>query len=110
MKFGFFNDWNLGVVRGDEIIDVSAALGQIHVHSPMELVQVIIENFEELKPQLEDFSNGKTGVPISTVRILPPVPRPEKIICMAKKGRFQTKAISATSGPFGPFPMRICRA
>ena len=83
MKFGFFNDWNLGVVQGDDIIDVSAALGQIHVQTPMELVQAIIENFDDLKPQLEGFTVGKKGVPISSVRILPPVPRPEKIICMA---------------------------
>ena len=83
MKFGFFNEWNLGVVQGDDIIDVSAALGQIHVQTPMELVQAIIENFDDLKPQLEGFTVGKKGVPISSVRILPPVPRPEKIICMA---------------------------
>ena len=83
MKFGFFNDWNLGVVKGDMIVDASPALGQVHVHSPMELVQAVIENFDDLRGPLEEYAAKEAGVPLSSVTLLPPVPRPEKIICMA---------------------------
>ena len=83
MKFGFFNEWNLGVVKGDQIVDVSAVLGQVHAHSPMELVSVILENFDELRSPIEDYAAKQSGVPITSVTIRPPVPRPDKIICMA---------------------------
>ncbi len=83
MKFGFFNEWALGIVKGDEIMDVSGALGQVHAHSPMELVSVILENFDELRSSIEDYAAKQSGVPITSVTIRPPVPRPDKIICMA---------------------------
>ena len=83
MKFGFFNEWALGIVKGDQIVDVSGALGQVHAHSPMELVSVILENFDELRSSIEDYAAKQGGVPITSVTIRPPVPRPDKIICMA---------------------------
>lgn len=83
MKFGFFNDWNLGVVKGDEIVDASSVLGQVHAHSPMELVQAVIENFDDLRDALEEYAAKQNGIPLSSVKLLAPVPRPDKIICMA---------------------------
>ena len=83
MKFGFFNEWSLGVVKGDQIVDVSEVMGQVHAHSPMELVSVILENFGEIRAPLEEHAAAHSGVPISSVTIRPPVPRPNKIICMA---------------------------
>lgn len=83
MKFGFFNDWRLGVVRGDAIVDVSDALAGVHARSPMDLARAVLQDFDALRPALESRAQERQGQPLSAVTLLPPVPRPDKIICMA---------------------------
>ena len=83
MKFGFYNDWEMGIVRGDQIADVSDVLGGIHAHSPQEMITAIIENWDEVGPAFAAAADKSKLVPLSSVQLLPPVPRPDKIICMA---------------------------
>ncbi|MBM3940378.1 MAG: fumarylacetoacetate hydrolase family protein [SAR202 cluster bacterium] len=83
MKIGFFNDWQPGVVKGNHIVDITNALKGVHAHHPQELINVIIEYFDEFKGDIEKLAAKTNGVPLDSVTILPPVPRPEKLICMA---------------------------
>ncbi len=83
MKLGFFNDWTLGVVKGDHIVDVSEALGGVHAHSPQDLITLVIKNFEKVQRAFENLAKVSQGVPITSVQIRPPLPRPENIVCMA---------------------------
>lgn len=82
MKIGFFGDWQLGVIKGDRIVDVSDAL-HVHAHHPQELIAALIEDFEQVRAQIERTVAKRNGVPLGTVKLLPPVPQPEKLICMA---------------------------
>jgi len=83
MKIGLFNDYQLGVVKGDRIVDVMPVLGDVHVHHPQELITSIIEQWEDAKDPLAEYAAGQEGVLISEVKILPPLPRPNFIVCMS---------------------------
>ena len=84
MKLGFYDDWTLGVVKDNtHIVDVSEALAGVHAHTPQDLITLIIENFDQVEDAFTNLAKVSKGVPLTEVRILPPVPRPDKIICMA---------------------------
>jgi len=83
MKLLFFDDWKLGVLRGDAVIDVSQAARDIPHTGPHNLISGLIERFADYRTRLEEAASGGRGVPLSQVRIRPPLPKPVNIVCMA---------------------------
>jgi 2-keto-4-pentenoate hydratase/2-oxohepta-3-ene-1,7-dioic acid hydratase in catechol pathway len=83
MKLLFFDDFKLGVVKGDTVVDVSQWVGDIPHTGPHNLISGLIERFGDYRGALERAANTGTGTPISKVRIRPPLPRPVNIDCMA---------------------------
>ena len=83
MKLLYFNDFKLGVLKGDAVVDVSAAVGDIPHSGPGDLMNGLIEHWERYKPLLEAAVARGAGIPLSGVRIRPPVPGPRTIDCMA---------------------------
>jgi 2-keto-4-pentenoate hydratase/2-oxohepta-3-ene-1,7-dioic acid hydratase in catechol pathway len=82
MKLAFFNDFKLGVVKGDSIVDVSAVVADIPHTGPGDLMSGLIARFDAYRGKLEAASAGP-GVPLSGVRVRPPLPKPGNIVCMA---------------------------
>lgn len=56
MKLAFFDDYKLGVVKGDSIVDVSSAVRDIPHLSPADLINGLIANFDQYRKRLEDAS------------------------------------------------------
>lgn len=83
MKILFFDDYRLGVLNGDEIVDVTHVVEGIPHTGPHNLINALIERFREFRPDLEKAVSGGAGKKISKVRIRPPLPRPHNIDCMA---------------------------
>ena len=83
MKITYFNDFILGVVRGDSIIDVMSAVKDVPHLGPHDLINGVIEHWTTYKPKIEAAANAGKPVPLSTVRLRPPLPRPINIDCMA---------------------------
>ena len=83
MKLVFYDDFKLGVMNGDTVVDAASAVSGIHHHSPQDLLNQLIENFSQYKPALDQLVRQGTGVPMSSVRIRSPVPQPNNIIAMA---------------------------
>ena len=83
MKLAFFDDFRLGVVRGDSVVDVSDAVSDIPRLGPQDVIRGVIENFGRYKSKLADAAAKGTGKPVGSVKFRPPLPRPENIICMA---------------------------
>ncbi len=83
MKLAFFNDFKLGVVKGDNIVDVSAVVADIPHTGPGDLMSGLIARFDAYRGKLEAAAAAGAGVPLSGVRIRPPVPKPGNIVCMA---------------------------
>ncbi|MGH7844438.1 MAG: fumarylacetoacetate hydrolase family protein [Candidatus Binatia bacterium] len=83
MKLLFFNDFKLGVVKGDTVVDVSQAVRDIPHTGPHNLISGLIERFADYRGALEKAAAAGTGTPLDKVRIRPPLPRPVNIDCMA---------------------------
>ena len=83
MKLAFFDDYKLGVVVGDKIVDVSSVAKGIKALGPQDVIRGVIENFGALKGKLAAAAKKGKGKPLSKVKLRPPLPKPENIICMA---------------------------
>ena len=53
MKLAFFNDFRLGVVKGETIVDVSAAVQDIPHTGPGDLMSGLIARFDSYRGKLE---------------------------------------------------------
>lgn len=82
MKLLYFDDFRLGVLAGDTVVDVTSIVEDLPHRDNQDLINGLIENFDKYKDRLEEAAKGK-GVPLASVRIRPPLPRPSNIDCMA---------------------------
>ncbi|HEX9836333.1 MAG TPA: fumarylacetoacetate hydrolase family protein, partial [Alphaproteobacteria bacterium] len=83
MRILYFDDFKLGVLKGDAVVDVSAVVKDIPHTGPHDLINGLIARFGDYKKKLEDAVAKGTGVPLTSVRIRPPLPKPGNIDCMA---------------------------
>ena len=83
MKLAFFDDYKLGVVKGDRIVDVSSAVRDIPHLGPHDLINGLIAKFGEYRKRLEDAAASGSGKPLSGVKLQAPLPKPGNIVCMA---------------------------
>ncbi len=83
MKILFFDDFKLGILKGDNVVDVTAVVQDIPHTGPHNLIIGLIERFGDYRKKLEDAVAKGSGVPVKSVRIRPPLPRPHNIDCMA---------------------------
>jgi 2-keto-4-pentenoate hydratase/2-oxohepta-3-ene-1,7-dioic acid hydratase in catechol pathway len=83
MKLLFYDDFRLGVVRGDEVVDVMDAVKEVPHTYPQDLIKGVIERWDTYKGKLEAAAASGQGKPLSSVRIRPPLPKPANIACMA---------------------------
>ena len=83
MKIIFFDDFRLGVLSGDQVVDVSDKVTDIPMVGPHDLINGLIENFDNYRSVFEAAVASGDGVPLYGVRIRPPLPRPINIDCMA---------------------------
>src|SRR3989442_6095176 len=83
MKLVYFDDYKLGVLKGDRVVDVSQAVRDIPHVGPGDLMNSLIERFAQYRGRLEDAAASGQGVAVSSVRIRPPLPKPMNIDAMA---------------------------
>ena len=83
MKLAFFDDFKLGVVAGDKVVDVTDVVKDIARLGPQDVMRGVIERFDALKDRLVDAAAKEHGKSVSQVRLRPPLLKPENIICMA---------------------------
>jgi 2-keto-4-pentenoate hydratase/2-oxohepta-3-ene-1,7-dioic acid hydratase in catechol pathway len=83
MKLLYFNDFRLGVLRGDEVVDVTAVVQNVPHTGPGNLIIGVIERWSDLRSRIERAGGTGKGVPVSQVKIRPPLPKPVNIDCMA---------------------------
>jgi 2-keto-4-pentenoate hydratase/2-oxohepta-3-ene-1,7-dioic acid hydratase in catechol pathway len=83
MKILYFDDFRLGVLRADNVVDVSSAVQNIPHLTPGDLMNSLISRFDEYRSKIESAAASGIGIPLASVRIRPPLPRPGNIDCMA---------------------------
>jgi len=82
VKLLFFDDFRLGVLNGDAVVDVSDVVRDMPHTGPHDLINGLIERFDQYRERLEAAGRGQ-GAPLAQVRVRPPLPRPHAIVCMA---------------------------
>jgi 2-keto-4-pentenoate hydratase/2-oxohepta-3-ene-1,7-dioic acid hydratase in catechol pathway len=71
-----------GVLTGRGVVDVFAAVKQ--GYTPQHTMQGIIDEFDTLRPSLQELAAAGEALPVEKVRLKPPLPRPGKILaCIA---------------------------
>jgi 2-keto-4-pentenoate hydratase/2-oxohepta-3-ene-1,7-dioic acid hydratase in catechol pathway len=83
MRLVMFNDYRLGVLRGDSVVDVSAAVADIPHTGPGDLMSGLIARFDAYRGKLEAAAAAGPGVALAAVRLRAPLPKPGNIVCMA---------------------------
>jgi 2-keto-4-pentenoate hydratase/2-oxohepta-3-ene-1,7-dioic acid hydratase in catechol pathway len=83
MKIAYFNEWRLGVVKQDNIVDVTSVVEGVPHIGPHDLIAGLIERFDSYRPGIEAAVARETGIPLASVQLRPPLPRPVNIDCMA---------------------------
>ncbi|WP_206881009.1 fumarylacetoacetate hydrolase family protein [Alicyclobacillus mali (ex Roth et al. 2021)] len=72
----------LGLVRGDEVVDVAASAAQLGVSVP-DTMEAVIAQYAEYQSALEAIADKGVAVgKLSDLRLAPPVTRPQKIVCV----------------------------
>jgi 2-keto-4-pentenoate hydratase/2-oxohepta-3-ene-1,7-dioic acid hydratase in catechol pathway len=83
VKLCYFNDWRLGVIKGDQVVDVTDAAKGVPHRDTRDLIVGVIAEWDSYKGKLEKAAADGKGVPLASVQLRPPVPRPGNIDCMA---------------------------
>jgi 2-keto-4-pentenoate hydratase/2-oxohepta-3-ene-1,7-dioic acid hydratase in catechol pathway len=83
VKLCYFNDYRLGVIKGDSVVDVTDAVKDIPHLDSRDLIIGLISRWDAYKAKVEKAAADGKGVPLKDVRLRPPVPKPGNIVCMA---------------------------
>ncbi len=83
MKLTFFDDYKLGVVTGDKIVDVSSVTRGIKALGPQDVMRGVIEKWSTYKGKIAAAAKKGKSKPLAKAKLRPPLPKPENIICMA---------------------------
>lgn len=70
-----------GILTDAGVVDVSAVTADLDAFHPQRLMEVLIDNFEQLRPGLEAAVAAGPALPLNSVKLRAPLPRPSKILC-----------------------------
>lgn len=102
MKLLLFDDYRLGVLKGDRVVDVTRAVPEAQ-HGPKtplgaeQVMEAVIEGFDELRPRFEAIVAQEGGTPLAQVKVRPPLPRPPNALCAFSN--YQDRAEAAPRPP-----------
>ncbi|ROT44085.1 fumarylacetoacetate hydrolase family protein [Pusillimonas sp. NJUB218] len=81
MKICRFNDNRLGVVQGDRVFDVTAALDVLpEIRYPAPTVDLLIANLDQVRARIDALLPSAESHAVSSVSFLSPVANPGKIV------------------------------
>ena len=83
MKLVFFDDFKLGVIRDNQVVDVRGAVSGITHSSPQDLINKIIADFDKYRGDIQNAADSGSGISVDQVRLRSPMPKPGNIVCMA---------------------------
>ncbi|WP_067670920.1 fumarylacetoacetate hydrolase family protein [Nocardia miyunensis] len=83
MKLLYFDDFRLGVLKdGDSVVDIDDVVASVPRARREDVIVGVIEQFAQLRAPIEEFVARSSGVPLESVRVRPPLPRPANFVCM----------------------------
>ncbi len=80
MKIARFNEGRIGVIKNENIVDITS-LVDLGIESwPPVASNQLIAAFDKYRPQIESYLTKAQAIPLSEVRLLTPVPWPNKVV------------------------------
>ena len=83
MKLALYDDYQLGVINGDRIVNAMSAVEGMSFRRPQDMMEEVIINWDDMRSRIESAVEGQDGVALGSVRLRAPVPKPPKLICAA---------------------------
>ncbi len=80
MRLVSYGDFTVGALRGDEVVDLSPAIGNTAKLSWDERLPALAGAFAGSRAAIEGHLNSTKGAPLSSVRLRSPNPRPPKLL------------------------------
>jgi len=81
LKILRFGDDRVGVFKNDDmVVDVTGVINGSESISPQAVMEELIGNFDEYRSAIESLVNSETGVPLNGLTLLPPIPRPSRVL------------------------------
>ncbi len=82
MRLCRFDDNRLGLVRGDDVLDVTPVIARLPAQRwPLPKGDPLVAALDELRPHIETEAKRAVARPLSQVTLLSPVANPSKIVC-----------------------------
>jgi 2-keto-4-pentenoate hydratase/2-oxohepta-3-ene-1,7-dioic acid hydratase in catechol pathway len=84
MKLVCFDDFKLGVIKGnDTVVDITSVVRDLAPGGPQTLINAVIEKFADYRPRIDAAVASGQTIPIASIKLRAPIPRPGNIDCMA---------------------------
>jgi 2-keto-4-pentenoate hydratase/2-oxohepta-3-ene-1,7-dioic acid hydratase in catechol pathway len=84
MKIVCFDDFKLGVLKDPTaLVDITPVVRDAGQGDPRLLINAVIEKFASYRGKIEQAVASGKAIPLASVKLRPPVPRPGNIDCMA---------------------------
>ena len=81
MKLVMYNDFRPGILVEDRVIGMAGIADEYMGSHPEDVMINIIEDFASVRDELLDLEETADGVPVESVQLRAPIPRPRKLIC-----------------------------
>jgi hypothetical protein len=78
MKLVLYNDYQLGVLVSNRVVDAMAALAGQAFRRPQDLIEMVIIEWAALRAKIAAATQGKDGVPLDSVKLQPLSPSRRK--------------------------------
>jgi len=75
-----FNDDQIGVLKDGNVVDVTGTVSSRGARGPQGVMEEIIGHFSKYRRRFEKTLAEGGGVPLSSVKLLAPLPRPSKVL------------------------------
>ena len=83
MKLVLYNDFQLGILQGDTVVDAGDSVADLRHHNAQEMMQMIIRDWDTMQSKIEEAIIGGSGTALDSVTLPPPLPRPGQLMCAA---------------------------
>lgn len=83
MKLVFYNEYQLGMLRDGQVFEIGTAVSDFNQLKPQDLLTTVIANWDEIEARILAHAEGQKGLPLASVTLCPPVPRPGQLVCAA---------------------------
>ena len=70
-----------GILTERGVVNISGVTASLDNYAPQRLIEDLIDNYDRLKPDLEQAAATANAIAVDRVRLHPPLPRPSKILC-----------------------------